>query len=145
MHKNHHVSGLNIFWGKSGSHFQQSFLAASPVVAHQEPADPYWKQVRYLFLQMWGLKARVFGTVVSRGEDSGKSSSTHHKPPYTYKLSLAQLRWLFFGSPWRGRMPTIWWPKRRIGKSLGSLMEGSSQSVCTSDWKYQCKAIWLDV
>ncbi|CAJ1422999.1 unnamed protein product, partial [Effrenium voratum] len=21
-----------------------------------EPADPYWKQVRYLFLQMWGLK-----------------------------------------------------------------------------------------
>ena len=23
----------------------------------QEPDDPYWKQVRYLFLQMWGLKA----------------------------------------------------------------------------------------
>lgn len=31
--------------------------------AHQEPADPYWKQVRYLFLQMWGLKARGFDTV----------------------------------------------------------------------------------
>ncbi|CAK8997095.1 unnamed protein product [Durusdinium trenchii] len=22
----------------------------------EEPADPYWKQVRYLFLQMWGIK-----------------------------------------------------------------------------------------
>ena len=24
----------------------------------EEPKDPYWKQVRYLFLQMWGLKVR---------------------------------------------------------------------------------------
>ena len=24
----------------------------------EEPEDPYWKQVRYLFLQMWGLKVR---------------------------------------------------------------------------------------
>ena len=45
--------------GKSGSHFQLSFLSTFHVFGHQEPADPYWKQVRYLFLQMWGLKARV--------------------------------------------------------------------------------------
>ena len=34
-------------------------LATAWALLQGEPADPYWKHVRYLFLQMWGLKDAV--------------------------------------------------------------------------------------